>query len=315
MKELEWIKETAEEIRKRRTKEPEEETIRRAEAGEVRALKEVIAMADRRGNQEEVNLWMHRFYEDFAKKISEGDGAGAYQMVYGNGPYVDDFMKKREAMQQQVCKLLEKQLEDGKEEARAYLDRCYCRDISRGKRKVEDAIDLWKDLAESGDAKAEWMLSSVYASFTDNEDAAYMWLEKSAKHGSAVAQHGMAESYISVDEEKNEYVGKQAKKAIHWLKKAAAQYDAPMGQSAILWLGDIYKFGCKEGRIPVNYKKAIYWYTLAAQYSDCFDKKDALIKLADCYRKSRGANRDVDKSNKMFEALVNEGLITDEEDD
>lgn len=315
MQELKWIKEVGKEIRKQRTKEPEEKLVRRAEAGEIDALKKVIDMENRNGNQEKVNLWMKKFHEGFIRKIYEGDVIGAYQMVYGNGPYVADFLEKREAMQQQVCKLLKKQLEDGNEQVRVYLSSCYFRDISKGKRSIDDALGLWEELAESGNAKAEWMMSSVYASFTENEDAAHEWLEKSAQHGNAAAQYGMAEMYIEVDEEKNEYVGEKAKKAIPWLKKAAEQHDATMGQSAILWLGDIYKFGCKEGGIRVDYKRAIYWYTLAAQHCDCFYRKDALIKLAYCYKNSRGVNKDENKAFKMFEALKNEGLITEDEDD
>lgn len=123
-----------------------------------------------------------------------------------------------------------------------------------------------------------------------------------------------AESYITIDEQTNEYVGKEAKKAIPWLKKAA-QCEEPMGQSAMLWLGDIYQFGCKEGRIRIDYKKAIQWFTLAAQHGNCYDKKEALVKLADCYGKSRGANRDKNKSAEMFELLASEGLLTEGEDD
>lgn len=209
---------------------------------------------------------------------------------------------------------LERQVKDGNEEAREQLYCCYGWEIMEGKRKVDDAIGLWQDLAESGDAKAEWMLSSVYASLTDNESAAAEWLEKSARHGFAAAQYAMAESYIDVDEETNEYVGKDAKKAIQWLKMAAEQHNESMGQSAMLWLGYIYKFGCKQGKIRVDYKKAIHWYTLAAQYGDCYDRKYALIKLAYCYKQSRGANRDIDKATKMFEALAKEGLLTNDED-
>lgn len=209
---------------------------------------------------------------------------------------------------------LERQLKDGNEQARELLYCCYGWEIMEGKRKIDDAIGLWKELAESGNAKAEWMLSGVYASLTDNEDAAQAWLEKSARHGFTAAQYAMAEGYIEVDEQTDEYVGKEAKKAISWLKMAAEQYDESMGQSAMLWLGDIYKFGCKEGGIRVDYKKAIYWYTLAAQYGDCYDRKEALIKLAYCYKQSRGANRDVNKAFKMFEALAKEGLLTNDED-
>lgn len=207
---------------------------------------------------------------------------------------------------------LERQLMEGNEEAREWLDRCYSLEIIEGKRKVDDVIGLWKDLAESGDAKAEWCLSGVYAGLTDNERAAAEWLEKSAGHGFAAAQYAMAYRYIDVDEETNEYVGKDARKAIPWLKAAAAQHDESMGQSAMIWLGDIYRLGCKQGKIRVDYKKAIHWYTLAAQYCDCYDKQEALIKLAYCYKQSRGANRDVNKALKMFEALAKEGLFTNE---
>ena len=209
---------------------------------------------------------------------------------------------------------LERQLMEGNEEAREWLDRCYSLEIIEGKRKVDDVIGLWKDLAESGDAKAEWALSGVYASLTDNESAAAEWLEKSAGHGFVAAQYAMAERYIDVDEETNEYVGKDAKKAILWLKMAAEQHNKSMGQSAMLWLGDIYKYGCKQGKIRVDYKKAIHWYMLAAQYGDCYDRKYALIKLAYCYKQSRGTNRDINKATKMFEALAKEGLLTNDED-
>ena len=305
MKELEWIKDVVEEMKKRQVAETEEEIVRRAEAGEIFALKKVIAEAVRSGDQENVDLWMQKFYELFAKKIHESDGIGAFKMVFQSDLRVADYRKKREeTMQQQVVKLLEKQLEDGNEEVREYLDRCYCSDISTGTRKTDDAIGLWQELAESGDAHAEWMLSGIYASLTDNEYAAHEWLEKSARHGFAAAQYAMAEGYIKLDEETNEFVGEEAKKAIPWLKMAAEQHDEPMGQRAMLWLGDIYKYGCKEGGIHVDYKKAIYWYKLAAQYGKGFDRKEALIKLAYCYKQSCGATKDTEKAFKMFEALA-----------
>lgn len=250
MEELKWIKEVAEEIKRRRMTKPKDAPKRRA----------------------------------------------------------DDREHREEEIERQV-KLLEKQLAEGHEEVRERLDRCYYREILAGKRTIDDVIGLWKELAESGNAEAEWCLSSVYASLTDDEDAAREWLEKSAQHGWAAAQYAMAEYYITVDEKTNEYVGKETKKAITWLERAAEQRDEPMGKSAMLWLGDIYKFGCKEGNIRVDYKKAIGWYTIAAQYGDCYDKREALIKLADCYEKDGNAN----KSERMLEALEKEGLL-DEDD-
>lgn len=312
MEELEWIKESTEEIKKkwqeRQAKDSEEELLRDAEAGEVEALKKVINAAVRSKNHEKADLWLQKFYEVFDRKIAEGDGIGAYEMVCHNGPIAVGYREKREeAMQRQVARLLEKQLKDGNENIRSYLSHCYQIEMSNGKRSVDDVIGLWKELAESGDAKAEWVLSGIYASYTENEAAAREWLERSARHGYAAAQYAMAERYIEVDEETDAYVGKDAKKAIPWLKMAAEQRDEPMGQSAMLWLGDVYKYGCKEGGIRVDYKKAMYWYRLAAQYGKEFDKKEALIKLALCYRDSHGANKDVNKAFVMLKALAESG--------
>lgn len=312
MEELEWIKESTEDMKKkwqvRQAKDSAEELLRRAEVGEVEALKEVINAAIRNKKHEEAALWLQKFYGVFDKKIAEGDGIGAYEMVVHNGPIAPDYREKREeAMQRQVVGLLEKQLKDGNEDVRSYLSHCYQIEMNNGKRSVEDVIGLWKELAESGDAKAEWILSGIYASYTENETAAREWLEKSARHGYAAAQYAMKEGYIEVDEKTNEYIGKDAKKAIPWLKMAAKQHDEPMGQIAMLWLGDIYKYGCKEGGIRVDYKKAIYWYRLAAQYDKEFDRKEALIKLALCYRDSRGVNKDVNKAFAMLKALAESG--------
>ncbi len=305
MEELEWIKEVAEEMKKRATVEPVEETERRAECGEVEALKKVINTAARNGEQAKAEAWLQKFYELFERKIAEGDGIGAYEMVCHNGPRDDMYRETREqAMQRQVTELLEQQLKDGKEEVRENLLCCYFKEINIGKRSVDDAIGLWKELAKIGDARAEWILSGIYASYTDNEGAANEWIEKSALHGYASAQYAMAERYIDIDEKANEYVGKEAKKAVAWLKTAAVQCDHPMGQSAMLWLGDIYKYGCKEGGIRVDYKKAIYWYRAAAQYCKWFDRKEALLKLAYCYRDGRGKNKDANKASLMFEALA-----------
>lgn len=312
MEELEWIKESTEDMKKkwqvRQAKDSAEELLRRAEAGEVEALKKVINAAIRNKKHEEAALWLQKFYGVFDKKIAEGDGIGAYEMVVHNGPIAPDYREKREeAMQRQVVELLEKQLKDGNESARSYLTGCYGREVICGERSVDDILGLWRELAESGDAIAEWMVSSTYASYTENETAAREWLERSAMHGNAMAQYAMAEGHIEVDEKISEYVGKDAKKAIPWLKMAAEQHDEPMGQRAILWLGDIYKYGCKEGGIRVDYKKAIYWYRLAAQYGKEFDRKEALIKLALCYRDSHGANKDVNKAFAMLKALAESG--------
>lgn len=218
--------------------------------------------------------------------------------------------KRAREVRQQNTRLLEEQLKNGQEEARYDLTRCYFREIGEGTRKVDDAIRLWQELAESGNARAEWMLSSVYASLTGNEAATLEWLERSARHGFASAQYAMVEEYVTVDEGTNEYVGKDAKKALPWLKRAAAQRDECMGQRAMLFLGDLYQYGCKEGGIRVDYKKAIEWYRMAAQYAKNFDRKEALVKLAYCYKNSRGANKDLQKAREMFEALAKTGDST-----
>jgi hypothetical protein len=116
------------------------------------------------------------------------------------------------------------------------------------------AVELWKPLADIGDAAAQYQLGSLYAEgrgVEQNDAIAAVWFQRAAEQGDAAAQYNLAASYA-------EGLGviKDDAEAAKWFRRAA---DQRMG-FAQLNLGMLYAAG--RG-VPQDNVEALKWIELA----------------------------------------------------
>ena len=90
--------------------------------------------------------------------------------------------------------------------------------------EVEANIDDIKEVAETGNVKAQFVLGTAYylglnGAEQDYEKAVY-WFTKAAEKGNSSAQNNLAKCYYF-----GEGVEKSKSKAIYWLRKACDNFD------------------------------------------------------------------------------------------
>jgi uncharacterized protein len=98
-------------------------------------------------------------------------------------------------------------LEDGID---AYHDKAYAK-----------AAELWRSLAEAGNAPAQYLLGSLYVegNGVEHDDAtAFMWFQRAANQGDAAAQYNVGASYAGGRGVQKSYVD-----AAKWFRRAADQ--------------------------------------------------------------------------------------------
>ena len=121
----------------------------------------------------------------------------------------------------------------------------------------QDALRIWRPMAEAGYAPAENNLGMMYALGQDlpRDDARAMkWYSRAADQGFAVAQFNLCGLYAE-----GQGVARDYAKSADWCRKAAAQgYGAAQDQ-----LGSLYAAGHGVERDPV---KALMWYDLAVAH-------------------------------------------------
>ena len=123
----------------------------------------------------------------------------------------------------------------------------------------EEAMELFRSLAEQGDAEASNNLGSMYFlgnGVPQNDIEAVKWFRLAAKQGLADAQHNLGVMYANGQGVPQNYI-----EAVKWYRQAAQQGDAD-GQSN---LGVMYATG--QG-VPENNVKAYVWWSMAAAQGD-----------------------------------------------
>ncbi len=116
------------------------------------------------------------------------------------------------------------------------------------------AIALWRPLAESGLAAAQYRLGVMYAEgkgVAVNDAEAALWFERAAAQGDAAAQYDLGASYAE-----GAGVRKDASTAAKWFQRAADQ-GFPLAQ---LNLGLLYAGG---SGVPQDNVEAMKWIDLA----------------------------------------------------
>ena len=116
------------------------------------------------------------------------------------------------------------------------------------------AAELWRPLADKGDAVAQYRLGTLYMEgkgVEQNDSTAFMWMQRAANQGNADAQYDVGASYMAgLGVEKNEAEGAR------WFERAANQGMA----YAQLNLGLLYASGTG---VPQDNVEALKWLDLA----------------------------------------------------
>ena len=116
------------------------------------------------------------------------------------------------------------------------------------------AAELWRPLAETGDAEAQYSLGTLYAEgkgVEQNDATAFLWFQRAANQGVAAAQYNLGASYAT-----GAGIGKSDVDAARWFRRAADQGMA----FAQLNLGLLYAAG---NGVPQDDVEAYKWLELA----------------------------------------------------
>ena len=150
--------------------------------------------------------------------------------------------------------------------------------------RYEQAFNLWKPLAESGDADAEYNIGLLYMNglgVKKNSRFARQLFMAAAEQGQADAQYNLGLMYYQ-----GNTVFRSNKDAFNWWVKAAAQGHAPAQYN----LGIMYAYGIWTAQ---DVSKALeLWRASAAQ-----GNKDAMQALAKVYANGElGLKKDPEKA-------------------
>lgn len=116
------------------------------------------------------------------------------------------------------------------------------------------AAELWRPLADSGDAAAQHFLGTLYAEgkgVEQNDGTAFMWFQRAANQGNAAAQYNVGASYAA-----GTGVAKSDTEAAKWFQRAANQGMV----FAQLNLGLLYAAG---NGVPQDSVEALKWLEIA----------------------------------------------------
>jgi len=116
------------------------------------------------------------------------------------------------------------------------------------------AAELWRPLAERGDAEAQYSLGTLYAEgkgVEQNDATAFLWFQRAAHQGVAAAQYNVGATYAT-----GAGIGKSDVDAARWFRRAADQGMA----FAQLNLGLLYAAG---NGVPQDDVEAYKWLELA----------------------------------------------------
>jgi TPR repeat protein len=116
------------------------------------------------------------------------------------------------------------------------------------------AAELWRPLADGGDAAAQHFLGTLYADgkgVEQNDATAFMWFQRAANQGNAAAQYNVGASYAT-----GTGVAKSDADAAKWFQRAANQGMV----FAQLNLGLLYAAG---NGVPQDNVEALKWLEIA----------------------------------------------------
>lgn len=155
--------------------------------------------------------------------------------------------------------------------------------------EYETALNLLKDTAQNGYAKAQYLLGSLHHDglvdvLDQNLDFAVEWYRKAAEQGYALAQDDLGDCYYYGDGVEEDYV-----EAVKWYQRAAEQGNKWSQDS----LGECYYNG---NGVDKDYNKAFEWYLKAAEQG-CARSQNMLGLY---YQGNYGVKRDYAEAFKWF---------------
>lgn len=158
------------------------------------------------------------------------------------------------------------------------------------------AIELFRSLAEQGDALAQTPLGLMYEygqGVPQDYKEALKWYRLAAEQGDAFGQHALGLMYG-----RGNGVPQDFKEAIKWFQLAAKQ-GLPFSQHL---LGGMYARG--QG-VPQDYKEALKWFRLAAEQGD----RDAEFALGHMYVEGNGVPQNYKEASKWYRLAAEQGQI------
>ena len=158
----------------------------------------------------------------------------------------------------------------------------------------ENAVKLFKTLAEQGNADAQFNLGECYYfgyGVEQSYEEAVKWYRKAANQGHARAQCNLGICYYN-----GRGVEQSYEEAVKWFRKAANQGHA----RAQFNLGECYYFGYG---VEQSYEEEVKWQRKAAEQGDAY----AQCNLGYCYGNGRGVEQSYEEAVKWFRKAAEQG--------
>lgn len=163
-------------------------------------------------------------------------------------------------------------------------------------KNYKKAYDIWKPLAEKGDARAQYELANLYDGYLyDDKNEMYKWYLKSANQGYTEAEGIMAYLYENgVDG----FLNIDIEKAIYWYERMAKKGNL----EGIYNLGFLYQHG-KKNYLSKDYTKAVKWYKIGANKGH----KSSQRELANLYYSGNGVEMNKIKAYELWLKSAKQG--------
>ena len=158
------------------------------------------------------------------------------------------------------------------------------------------ALDIWRPLAEEGNAPAQFGMGLSYENGRGVErdpTQAAVWYHKAADQGLADAQFNLGNLYLNASG-----VPKDPIEAVRWFRRAADQ-GMPHAQ---VNLGYSYETGSGVAKDPV---KAVSWYAKAAKQ----DFPQAQYYLGAAYERGSGVEENLALAAAWYERAAEQGVV------
>lgn len=170
----------------------------------------------------------------------------------------------------------------------------------RGDRALElksysRAMEVFKPLAEQGNASAECVMGKIYLNgwgVPQNQEQAAAWYRKAADHGNAHAASTLGSLYI-----RGLGVPKNFTQAAMLFCKAAQAGDYKNQNKC----GIVHEYG--EG-VPKDYAKASAWYRKSAEQGYA----NAQYSLGNLYYRGQGVPRDFERAAALYQQAADQNL-------
>ncbi len=170
-----------------------------------------------------------------------------------------------------------------------------CIYLQRLKRnKLAQAANVTRSRAETGDAKAQFYLASMYfygKGVPQDYSEAARWYRKAAEQGDSMAELGMGSLYYN-----GKGVPQGYSESARWYRKAAEQGNLK-GQCD---LASMYYDG--KG-VPQDYAESARWYRKAAEQGDAGSQ----LELGFMYKVAQGVQQDYSEAIRWYRKAASQG--------